>query len=359
MSRQTFNSSLPPFLPFKVKNIIMLNKIKVKNFENSAGTVQDIRFTYEVFGPGLGEAPVVLVNHALSGNSGITGTTGWWNALVGDGKTIDTTRYTVLAFNMPGNGFDGNTSNLLHNYKEFSLRDIAKIYLKAIENLQVQTIFAGIGGSIGGALLWELAALKPDLFQHIIPVATDYKATQWLRALCKVQGQILDNSEEPLNDARMHAMTFYRSPQSLEAKFGNTGKGTSGSWDVEGWLEHHGRSLGKRFQLASYKLMNHLLTTTDISNGTGDHLSAAAKIEGGIHIITVNSDLFYLPEENWDTYVNLSLIKNNINIHEIKSIHGHDAFLIEHDQLENFLAPIFKINEPQNEKDKHSTLWSR
>lgn len=337
----------------------MLKKIKVPNFENSAGTVQDIRFTYEVFGPGLGKAPVVLVNHALSGNSEVTGTTGWWNALVGEGKIINTTRYTVLAFNMPGNGFDGDPLNLLHNYKEFTLRDIAKIYLEAIHNLEIKSLYAGIGGSVGGALLWELAALKPDLFEHIIPVATDYKATQWLRALCKVQGQILNNSEEPLRDARMHAMTFYRSPQSLESKFGNTGKDLSVSWDVEDWLEHHGRSLEKRFQLASYKLMNHLLTTADISNGTGDHLSAAAKIEGGIHIVTVDSDLFYLPQENWETYINLSLVKNNITINEIKSIHGHDAFLIENGQLQSFLAPVFNTKQPQNEKDKHSALWSR
>lgn len=337
----------------------MLKKIEVPDFRNSAGTVQDIRFSYQIFGPELGSAPVVLVNHALSGNSEITGITGWWNALVGEGQIIDTKKYTVLAFNMPGNGFDGDAANLLHNYKEFTLRDIAKIYLKAIEKLKIKTLFAGIGGSIGGALLWELAVMKTDLFQHIIPVATDYKATQWLRALCKVQSQILDNSEQPLNDARMHAMTFYRSPQSLEAKFGKTRKDIANNWDVVSWLEHHGRSLEKRFQLASYKLMNHLLTTADISHGTGDHLSAAAKIEGGIHIITVNSDQFYLPEENWETYVNLSLIKNNIYINEIKSIHGHDAFLIENNQLNSFLKPIFKINEPQNEKDKHSALWSR
>lgn len=341
------------------KSTNMLQKIKVSNFQNSAGTVQDINFSYQTFGPALGKAPVVLVNHALSGNSEVTGITGWWKALVGEAKIIDTTKFTVLAFNMPGNGFDGDPENLIHNYREFTLRDIAKIYLEAIDKLQLKSLYAGIGGSIGGALLWELAALKPDLFQHIIPVATDYKATQWLRALCKVQDGILNNSKEPLNDARMHAMTFYRNPQSLEAKFGTTKKESSRSWDVEAWLEHHGRSLEKRFQLASYKLINHLLTTTDISNGTGDHVRAAAGIKGRIHIITVSSDLFYLPEENWETYDNLMLIKNNISINEIKSIHGHDAFLIENSQLESFLQPIFKNKEPENEKDKHSSVRGR
>lgn len=335
----------------------MINKITIPGFRNSAGTVQDISFSYETFGPALGKAPVVLVNHALSGNSQVTGETGWWKALIGEGKSIDTQRFTILAFNMPGNGYDGDPDNLLQNYREFRLRDFAALYAAALDQLGLTQIFAGIGGSIGGSLLWELAALRPHLFEHIIPVATDFKSTQWLRALCKVQDSILNNSAKPLQDARMHAMTFYRSPQSLQAKFDHQlSKPSEGN--IESWLEHHGRRLEERFQLATYKLMNHLLTTTDISNGSGDHISAAAKIEGYIHIITVNSDLFFLPGDNWDAYVNLSLIKPNIHINEIRSIHGHDAFLIEYGQLTTFLNPIFN-QQNHNEKSQHSTLWSR
>lgn len=335
----------------------MINKITISDFRNSGGTIQEIRFSYETFGATFGTAPVVLVNHALSGNSQVTGETGWWQALIGEGKTIDTRKFTILAFNMPGNGYDGDPENLLHNYREFNLGDFAKIYAAALDQLGIRKIFAGIGGSIGGSLLWELAALRPRLFEHIIPVATDFKATQWLRALCKVQDQILNNSARPLHDARIHAMTFYRSPQSLQAKFVSPYLKTSAG-TVETWLEHHGRSLEERFQLASYKLMNHLLTTTDISNSTGDHLSAAAGIEGEIHIITVSSDLFFLPGENWDAYVNLSLVKPNINIQEIRSIHGHDAFLIEYGQLSSFLTPIFN-KQYNNEKTQHSALRSR
>lgn len=335
----------------------MIHKIKISDFRNSAGTVQDIGFSYETFGPDPGSSPIVLVNHALSGNSQVTGEAGWWKALIGVGKTIDTRKYTILAFNMPGNGYDANAENLLLNYKEFRLRDLAEIYALALDQLGITSIFAGIGGSIGGSLLWELAALRPQLFEHIIPVATDYKATQWLRALCKVQDQILNNSVKPLYDARMHAMTFYRSPQSLQAKFVSPYLQTSAG-TIETWLEHHGRKLEERFQLATYKLMNHLLTTTDISNGSGDHIKAAAKIEGEIHIVTVNSDLFFLPGENWEAYVDLSLIKPNIHIHEIKSIHGHDAFLIEYSQLSAFLNPIFNT-QFNYEKNQHSALWSR
>ncbi len=335
----------------------MIQKITISDFKNSAGTIQDIRFSYDCFGPDLGAAPIVLVNHALSGNSQVTGETGWWKALIGEGKTIDTLKYTILAFNMPGNGYDGDPENLLLNYKEFRLRDFAEIYALALDQLEITRIFAGIGGSVGGSLLWELAALRPQLFEHIIPVATDYKTTQWLRALCKVQDQILSNSAKPLYDARIHAMTFYRSPQSLQAKFVSSYLQISAG-TIETWLEHHGRKLEERFQLATYKLMNHLLTTADISNGSGDYVKIAAGIEGDIHIVTVNSDLFFLPGENWEAYVDLSLIKPNIHIHEIKSIHGHDAFLIEYSQLSAFLNPIFNT-QFQNENSQHSALWSR
>ena len=337
----------------------MLQKIKITNFKNSAGSLQDIQVSYQIFGKELGTAPIVLVNHALTGNSAVTGKNGWWKGVIGVGKSIDLQEYTVLAFNNPGNGFDGEQAHLLLNYKEFTLRDIAKIYSEALKYLGISKIFAGIGGSIGGALLWEQAVLDPYIFEHLIPIATDYKTTPWVKAQCKVQDQILNNSVNPVSDARMHAMTFYRSPESFLSKFSSTQNNTNGTENIEGWLEHHGKKLENRYQLAAYKLMNHLLSTSDISRGSGDHLGAASKITGDIHIITINSDGLYTANENWNAYVNLSLIKNNISIHEIRSIHGHDAFLIETSQVASFLNQILNTSNNQNEKNKHSSLRNR
>ncbi len=88
--------------------------------------------------------------------------------------------------------------------------------------------------------------------------------------------------------------------------------------------------------------MNQVLKTIDITKNRGDFSEITSSINATIHIITIPSDLFFKAEENWNTYVDLKLIKENVCISEIKSIHGHDAFLIEYEQLTKILKPIFE-----------------
>ena len=159
---------------------------------------------------------MILVNHALTGNSLVSGINGWWSEIIGLEKPIDTSKYSVLCFNIPGNGF--NENNFDFNL-DLNLGDIALLFVKAIEQLKLAKLHAIIGGSIGGCLTWEMIALKNDLASIIIPVAADWKATDWLIANTFLQERILKNSRDPVSDARIHAMTFYRSPKSLNTRF--------------------------------------------------------------------------------------------------------------------------------------------
>ncbi|WP_179004729.1 alpha/beta fold hydrolase [Winogradskyella forsetii] len=325
-----------------------LNYIHISDFNTESGKTYTINLSYQTFGKVLHNAPIVLVNHALTANSNIIGEHGWWNDLIGPNKCIDTDSYTILAFNIPGNGYDTKAENLIENYKDFTARDIAKLFALGLEQLRIEQLFAVIGGSVGGGIAWELAALKPHLIEHLIPIATDWKSTDWLIANCHIQDAILNHSSDPLADARMHAMTLYRTPESLKQKFERT-KRSNDLFNIESWLNYHGNTLTNRFNLSAYKMMNQILRTIDITAGRGDFLDVASKIESDIHIITINSDLFFKAEENWNSFVELKSRKENVNIHEIKSIHGHDAFLIEFDQLERFLKPIFKIKVKTSE----------
>ena len=324
--------------------------IEIPDYITESGKTITIRLSYQTFGKALHVAPIVLVNHALTGNSEVIGENGWWNDLIGDDKCINTNKYTILAFNIPGNGFDDKSENIIKNYKDFTARDIAKLFTLALDKLRIETLFAIIGGSVGGGLVWELAALRPNLAEHLIPIATDWKSTDWLIANCHIQDAILNNSNQPLADARMHAMTLYRTPESLTTKFKRSKK-SNAIFNVECWLDYHGKTLNERFNLSAYKLMNQILRTIDITKDRGDFLKIASKIKSNIHLVTISTDLFFKPEENWNTFVDLKSVKENVNISEIKSIHGHDAFLIEFGQLTNFLNPIFNI-----ENSKQSVL---
>ncbi|HEX9152318.1 MAG TPA: alpha/beta fold hydrolase, partial [Flavobacterium sp.] len=313
--------------------------ITLQNFTTESGAFYAaLNLSFQVFGPALHSAPIVLVNHALTGNSQVVGVTGWWNDLIGKNKTIDTAKYTILAFNVPGNGFD---DTIIENYLDFNARDIARIFIEGLRFLKIEQLYAIIGGSVGGGIAWEIAALEPKITQHLIPIATDWKSTDWLIANCFLQEQILNNSSKPIEDARIHAMLCYRTPESFAAKFQRTTNEELAIFNIESWLCHHGEKLQKRFQLSSYKMMNQLLKTIDITRNSGSFEAIASKIEADIHIIGINSDLFFTVSENRATYTELKKYKNNITYQEIVSIHGHDAFLIEYKQLDNLLASIF------------------
>lgn len=326
-----------------MKNI---EKIDLFDFKLELGKQQRyLPLFYQTFGQPIGNAPVVVVNHALTGSSNVAGETGWWNDLIGENKTIDTNKFTVIAFNISGNGFDGNPENLIDNYRDFTIRDVARIFWEGLFSLKINSIFAVIGGSLGGAIAWEMAVLQPNKVQNLIPIATDWKATDWVIANVLIQDQILNSSKDPIANARLHAMLLYRTPQSINQRFQRTTIGDSSEFQIENWLLNHGVKLKNRFRLASYKLMNHLLKTNDITRNRGNFLSVLESVKANIHIVAVNTDYFFIPDENRETYHQLQTIKDSVFYNEIQSIHGHDAFLMEFEQLSQLLEPIFNTQK--------------
>ena len=326
-----------------------LEKIDLFNVVLESGKQRPyVPLFYQTFGQPIGSAPIVVVNHALTGNSNVTGENGWWNELIGETKTIDTDYFTVIAFNIPGNGYDNNFGNLISNYKDFTIRDVARIFWEGLLYLNITDVFAVIGGSLGGAVAWEMAALLPNRIQNLIPIATDWKATDWVIANVLIQDQILNNSDDPIADARLHAMLLYRTPQSINQRFQRSKFLDSSVFQIENWLANHGIKLKNRFRLSAYKLMNHLLKTNDITRNRGDFSTIVKTIKASIHIVAVNTDYFFIPEENKATFELAKVVKENVSYHEITSIHGHDAFLIEYQQLTQILEPIFNPQKQQN-----------
>ncbi len=313
--------------------------ISINNFTTDSGAVYDqVDLHYQHFGQPFDHAPVVLINHSLTGDANVTGHQGWWSEIVGPKLTIDTHHFSVLAFNIPGNGVK---NYILEKYEDFHTGDIAEIFYQGLQALGIQKLFALIGGSIGGGIAWEMAALYPSLTENLIPVAADWKASDWIIANTFLQKRILENSNQPLKDARIHAMLTYRTPASFTERFDRTVNKDKDIFNIESWLIHHADKLESRFLLGAYKTVNHLLGSIDITRN-GDSLEKIVeKISSNIHLISIESDLFFTAEEDNKTYKRLRKIKENIFYHEIKSIHGHDAFLIENETVSKILSSIF------------------
>lgn len=317
-----------------------LERITISNFTTESGVFYpSFTLSYQVFGCCIKEAPVVFVNHALTGNSEVSGENGWWNNFIGDNKTINTNHYAILCFNVPGNGYDGV---VIDNYLDFTARDIARLFLEGIRLLEIASLFAIIAGSVGAGIAWEMLALSPKITREFISIAADWKATDWIIANCYVQDQILINSTKPVQDARVHAMLLYRTPESFKARFDRSINQDFGVFNIESWLKHHGEKLQERFELLSYKMMNQLLRSIDITRGREGFGNIISKIEANFHIVAIDTDLLFEAVENKATYLELRKRNKTAFYYEIQSIHGHDAFLIEYKQLDILLGDIFK-----------------
>ena len=308
-----------------------LQHIKLKNHQLVSGKILDIDLSYQLFGKDLHSAPIVLVNHALTGNSNVAGENGWWNSIIGENKIIDTNTFSVICFNIPGNGFDGN---LIENYQDFKPKDIANIFLQGLSLLNISKLHTIIGGSLGGSIGWEMLAINYDLAENFIPIACDYKTSDWLHAQCLVQQFLLDQPNQPLQKARIHAMLCYRTPASLNERFKNEIHPEKNILNSHDWLSFHGEKLNERFSLYAYRLMNHLLMTINADE------KKLKNIKANIHLIGVDSDLFFPAFEMRKCQEFLKQKKSNIFYHEIKSIHGHDAFLMDYGQLNQILNTI-------------------
>lgn len=309
-----------------------LQKIFIQDFQTQSGHKFDIPLSYQLFGCPLHTAPLVVVNHALTGNSNVAGEKGWWKTLIGENKPIDTERFTVLCFNIPGNGYDGF---FIEDYSNFTAYDIAKLFLIGLKVLNINKIDVLIGGSLGGSIAWEMLGQQPDLAEKFVPVATDFKTTDWLHSQCLVQKFLLESDANPLQKARIHAMLFYRTPESLNERFRRERERSKDNiLKSHDWLNYHGRALFERFDIRSYHLMNHLLMNIDVKE------EDLAKITAEIHLVAVDTDWLFPASEIRKTFDFLKNYGKNVHYHEIKSIHGHDAFLMEYDQLEQMMNEI-------------------
>lgn len=374
--------------------------MKPEHFQNSVGKVspQDFTFNeglklqcgqllapitlrYETYGTLSPDADnAILIEHALSGDAHVAGyysesdeKPGWWDTMVGPGKTFDTNKYFIVCSNVIG-GCSGSTGPGSMNpatgtrygmdFPFVTIADMVHAQKKLMDHLGIRKWLCVAGGSMGGMQVLRWALLYPDCMESIIPIATTSRisaqsiAFNWVGREAIMSdpewngGHYTDQPDRGLAIARMLAHITYLSEESMRRKFGRKlQSATDYSFDfdkdfsVESYLEHQGMRFVDRFDANAYLYITRAIDYFDVADkSNGDLAKGLLPIQCKTLVVSFSSDWLFPPEQSREMV--RGMLKNGLDVTycNIKSSYGHDAFLLEDDTLgrliSNFLANV-------------------
>ena len=313
------------------------------------------RLHYRIVGdPAAGHANGwILAFHALTGSADVEA---WWGPLVGPGRPLDTTRHAVLAANLRGSCY-GSTSPIPwqgehgRTFPPVTTLDLARAHVALVEHLGIRRIAVATGGSLGGMVALQWGRVSPVPVERLVvfaaPAATSAQAIAWnaaqrmaIEADPRWRGGRYSAAHGPdagLAAARAIAMITYRSAAEFEQRFGRESARHAGRFDADHYLRRQGEKLVQRFDAASYVALMQSMDLHDVgpvAAAAGETAKRVAEIVG----VGIDSDILYYPREvrAWvDAY---RAAGANARYEEIRSVYGHDAFLIEFEQAGRILA---------------------
>ena len=319
-----------------------------------AGALSGLRLRYQVLGNELAarDNGWILIFHALTGSADVAQ---WWGPLIGPGKVLDTSRHAIVTANLLGSCY-GSTGPqewaLEHDdpFPELTPADLAAAHAPLLEHLGVERLALVTGGSLGGmvALEWGRRSTVPveRLVVFAAPAAASAQAIAWntVQRMAIEADPDWRNGRYPpdrgpaagLAAARALAMITYRTAAEFDARFGRTSSRAAGRYDVDHYLRRQGDKLVARFDAASYVALMRAMDLHDV----GDLAEAARATASRVRTIVgvgVDSDLLYAAGEvrAWtDAYRAAGM---DARYREVVSASGHDAFLIEWDQVARIL----------------------
>ena len=313
-----------------------------------------LRLRYRVLGDveAARENGWILVFHALTGSSDVAQ---WWGPLIGPGRPLDTYRHAVLTANLLGScyGSTGPREWIAEHddpFPELTPTDLALAHIPLLEHLGVERLALVTGGSLGGMLTLEWGRRSPVPVDRLVvfaaPAATSAQAIAWntvqrmaIEADPAWRGGRYAPGEGPtagLAAARALAMITYRTQIEFGARFGRASSRTPGRFDVDHYLRRQGDKLVARFDAASYVALMRAMDLHDV----GDLAAAARETVRRVGMVIgvgVDTDILYAPGEvrAWTEAYRAAGV--DARYREIASPAGHDAFLIEWDQVEAIL----------------------
>ena len=315
---------------------------------------------YHVFGKfNADKSNVVWVFHALTANSNPID---WWPGLVGHGHLIDPERFFVVCVNMPGScyGSLGPLSNnpitglpYYHSFPFFTTRDMIRAYQPLKDFLGIEKIKFGIGGSMGGQQLLEWAIEEPELFDHIVPIATNAFHSPWGRAFNASQRHSIDldptwKQEDPeagmngMKVARGIALISYRNQNTYNFYQADEDLNSLGPFKSESYQTYQGEKLAARFNAFSYYCLSQSMDAHQVGRGRMGISEALNTIKAKTHLIGIRGDLLFTEKEQ-------AFLAENIpgaTLEMIPSLYGHDGFLLEFEAISRIVRDFLQKEKP-------------
>jgi homoserine O-acetyltransferase len=297
---------------------------------------------------------VVWVFHALTANSNPQE---WWPGVVGPGALFDPEKYFIVCANMLGSCY-GSTgppsqdpdSNDIYgpDFPLITIEDMVAGHKLLAKHLNVDEIFCGIGGSMGGQQLLEWAVQEPDRFQKIIPIATNARHSAWGIAFNSAQRQAIESDpsyfnktqgagDKGLQAARAIAMLSYRNQRTYN-KTQSDEDGRLTEFSAESYQRYQGKKLSKRFDAHSYYALSKAMDSHNAGRNHGGIPDALARISSEVLAIGISSDLLFPVHEQ----IEISQHCRNGSFVALDSFYGHDGFLIEHEKLRDTISPFLE-----------------
>ena len=344
----------------------------------------NVPIAYQTYGQlNADKSNAILICHALTGDqyvasqNPVTGKPGWWQEMVGPGKAIDTDRYYVICSNMLGSclGSLGPKSINPETGKPYGLDfpiitipDMVHAQAMLVEALGIDTLFAVVGGSMGGMQVLEWAKQFPTRMHTAVALASSARQSAQNIAFHEIGRQAIQADPDwcggdyiaqgkfpgkGLAVARMAAHVTYMSEPALQEKFGRNLQdreqvtyGFEADFQVESYLRHQGMSFVERFDANSYLYLTRAASYYDIRDGKHLHTNFTDS-PVRFCLISFTSDWLYPTAESQKLARMLNAAGANVSFTEIESQKGHDAFLFDEPGLGETIRGFLEGSAPK------------
>jgi len=319
----------------------------------SGRSIHDLQLSYTTLGTlSPSKDNVIWIFHAMTANSNPTE---WWPGMVGQGKFFDPNNYFIICVNMPGSCYgstgpldiDPVTGKPYHkSFPFFTSLDMARSFQALKNHLGIEKIYLGIGGSMGGQQLLSWACMEPELFDYIVPIATNAFHSPWGKAFNASQRMCIeadptwkedhpDAGKEGMKVARSIALISYRHYETYWSTQQDD-KSTLDHYKSESYQRYQGEKLAKRFNAYSYYVLSKSMDSHHLGRGVESAEKMLANIKSNSLTIGISSDILFPVKEQ--EFIAAHIKKGSLEI--IDSNYGHDGFLLEDEKITMLLKKL-------------------